>query len=321
MDEWVPIMVGGRGEAYFSGLISCGSVWHCPVCAEKVSNARRDQVAEAMRVHQSVDGTGYMATLTIRHHAIESCGQLRDRVRKAWAKVQTGKAWMQAKERAGFIGFIRSLEVTRGDNGWHPHLHILFLFDRDDPESAKAFGDWLIAQWIKKVAVVQGREGGATEAGFDFVKARTVAEAGDYVAKWGVAWELTAADRKEGRGGRTPWEILADYERDGDIRDADLFQEYARAFKGARQLQWSHKLKDVLLGISEDEDASDAELAAREDPEPSQFGRVSAYGFKLIVVKGLDLTALELAETLSWEDFVLRMGAHGVPMSCFRPPG
>lgn len=64
--------------------------------------------------------------------------------------------------------------------------------------------------------------------GFDFVKADTIEATGDFVAKWGVAWELTGARQKQGKGGgRTPWEILAEYAGHQDPEDARLWREYA----------------------------------------------------------------------------------------------
>lgn len=142
-DAPVPLMIASGGEAYWSGLVTCGSVWHCPVCAEKVSIARRDQVAEAVRAHQAepCGGVAYMATLTIRHHQFDRLIDLLATIRKAWGKLKTGAPRRRARGRAGWVGDIRSLEVTRGANGWHPHLHVLLFLDRDDPDAAAAFGD------------------------------------------------------------------------------------------------------------------------------------------------------------------------------------
>jgi hypothetical protein len=38
---------------------------------------------------------------------------------------------------------------------------------------------------------------------------------------------------------RTPWDLARDFQETGDCRSAELFREFARAFKGKKQLVWS----------------------------------------------------------------------------------
>jgi hypothetical protein len=86
----------------------------------------------------------------------------------------------------------------------------------------------------------------------------------EYVAKfgrersWGPEHELAKANAKQGRkSGRTPRELLRDYGA-GDERSGALWGEYARVFKGRRQLVWSKGLRE-LLGVEAEK--TDAELA------------------------------------------------------------
>ena len=37
-----------HGAGFFSGLVTCGSVWACPVCAAKVQERRREEIALAI---------------------------------------------------------------------------------------------------------------------------------------------------------------------------------------------------------------------------------------------------------------------------------
>lgn len=38
-----------HGKAFYQGLMACGGVWTCPVCAAKVSERRRQELKEAIR--------------------------------------------------------------------------------------------------------------------------------------------------------------------------------------------------------------------------------------------------------------------------------
>ncbi len=78
------------------------------------------------------------------------------------------------------------------------------------------------------------------------VDVRPANYAGEYVAKWGFAPELTKAHLKAARrGGRSAWQLLA-AAADGDKRAAWLFREFAQCFKGRQQLRWSQGLAERL---------------------------------------------------------------------------
>ena len=48
----------------------------------------------------------------------------------------------EVKDELGIVGTIRSLEVTCGPNGWHPHLHVLIF--------AGADVEWVQDGWTPK---------------------------------------------------------------------------------------------------------------------------------------------------------------------------
>ncbi|WP_341894301.1 protein rep [Ferrovibrio terrae] len=227
-----------HGSLHYAGLETCGSVWTCPVCAARVAEARRDEVEKIMDAHTSMGGAVYMATFTIRHHAFQRCGDLRASLVEAWRRVQQGSVWQGLKERYGIIGTIRALEVTHGQNGWHPHLHLLICTKRilsDVQQSALADGLW--NRWSSSLH--RGGLGSATRDAFQFDRCGTAADAGAYVAKWGAASELVKGHAKLARGGgMSPWQLLREAGA-GSKEAANLFREYAKAFKGARQLTWS----------------------------------------------------------------------------------
>lgn len=76
-----------------------------------------------------------------------------------------------------------------------------------------------------------------------------------------LAREATLGQHKIAkRGGRTPFQILADLHL-GDAEDWAIWTEWLRDSKGRRQLTWSAELRD-LAGLLTEE--SDEEIAAEE---------------------------------------------------------
>ncbi len=253
-------------RAHFAGLVTCGSVWHCPICAAKVTEQRRAELQAAINSAALQGLEVYLVTYTHRHHAgMAVADQVRD-LSTALSRLKARRAYKNAMTSAGALGAVRSLEVTFGDeNGWHPHVHELVFAAKGQLDT---LGE-IRAEWAKVHKAVFGTT--VTEAGFDVQNGDYAAE---YVAKfghepeqkgWGAAEELTKGHTKATRrlAGRTPFGLLADFDK-GDKRAGRLFQEYAQAFKGRRQLFWSRTLRDSL-GLGEEVD--DETLAAAEAPE------------------------------------------------------
>lgn len=285
------IKIDAKGRARWSGTVTCGSVWHCPYCAAKIAAGRRDEVRKVIDGHQAGGGVIYMATFTMPHHAFQHCRTTREAVSKSFTKVIQGREWMQAKAALG-VEMIRALEVTHGVNGWHPHLHVLVLLPAAAADHADYLSKFLFRRWSR--IIERSKFGRCSPDAWQFERCRTPDEAGDYVAKWGPDWELTHAHLKDAKaGGRSPWRILRDYAERGDARDAELFREYALAFKGARQLTWSHGLK-AKHGVGEVDDET---LAASEDRKARTLVKVHEDVLRLLMRKRLAARALEIAET------------------------
>lgn len=242
---------------HFGGLETCGSVWTCPVCAAKITEGRCAEIEAVLKAHHEAGGRAYMMTLTIPHAAMQTCQELLDTVRGVWRWVKTGSPWCRAKERSGYLGDVRALEVTHGANGWHPHLHVLvFLQPGTTDEQATYLAHWFYERWARGV---EGRGYGDCSAGaFTFKPVTEDYGAAQYVGKWGAALELTKAHTKRSRGGRTPWQILEDCQN-GNPRDAALFRDYAKTFKGARQLTWAGSVRKAYCPEPEAPDEALAE--------------------------------------------------------------
>jgi hypothetical protein len=249
------------GRAYFAGLMSCGSVWTCAVCAEKIARKRQADVLTVLERHMAAGGVGAFLTLTVPHDRGAPLRELRRIVAKAWRGIQQGAPWQRAKARFGIVGHVRALESTHGGNGWHPHAHVLILLERPVSDAElSALHAHIFARWTR-VVVTAGLRAPEADAS-RLTPIYSHADAASYVTKIHAVLELTRADGKAGkRAGRSPFEILASAGA-GHAGDVALWREWCDGIKGARQLTWSEGLRDrYQLGAeASDEDAATAEV-------------------------------------------------------------
>lgn len=273
----IDVLRSTAGHHHFSGLETCGSVWSCPVCAVKITEKRREEVRAVLDAHMRDGGKAAMVTLTVPHTKFQSAGELLDAVRGSWRKVKQGRAWLAGREGFGWQGDVRVLEVTNGANGWHPHLHVLVLFDGLVPdEILSEFGGWLFGRW--RSAVARSGFGTCSEDAYTFELLWDAEGVSKYVQKWGAAEELTKSHIKAAKGdSRTPFQILADIEAHGRNKDKRLFRDFATAFKGARQLTWSGRAQELRRQVTRDQ--TDEQIAAA-DPEVADLDEARVLSFE-----------------------------------------
>jgi len=258
--------VPSKHSAHYRGLQMCKSVWHCPICAAKISEQRRGELARLVEKHVAAGGSVYMTTYTIRHDRYDDLADLVDRFLVARRKMRQGRRGMALRKNYGVVGTVSVLEVTwSGENGWHPHQHELVFVEGEldvDAYEQDARQAW------KDAAASQG----LTMNEHGFVLQRTYGAVADYIAKygrepavdnvWGVESEMTKGHIKQGREEKhyTPFAMLAAI-ADGVTRLEPKFQEYGRVFKGRKQLNYSPGLKDLY----QEEEKTDEDLI--EEPQ------------------------------------------------------
>lgn len=252
---------------HYSGLQTCGSVWSCPVCAAKVAERRRSfELAPAIEAHTTAGGSVLLITYTVPHGREDD---LKDMLKRLSATVATMKGHRNYKALRKIlrqVGTVRALEVTHGANGWHPHIHELWLIDGETTLSHDDIKADLFTCW-RRAAMANDFDEPSEKWGVDVQDGDFAAA---YVAKWGheptqPLWTVDAelskqVVKKAGRGGRSPFQLLADCAA-GDVQAGRLFVEYSEAFRGARQLVWSRGLKE-RFGIGE---ISDEEISAIQE--------------------------------------------------------
>ena len=298
-------------SAFYSGLTACGSVWACPVCAAKVQQQRRDEIAQAMEWAKSEGLQAVMVTFTHSHKVTEALdGQLESQA-DALRRFRSGKAWQKFKSRIGFRGMVRTLEVTYGRNGWHPHTHELWFVDADvQPADVKIFvqNRWLSC--CQRAGLVpQGKEADhlfhSTNFHFD-------ADSSDYLAKqdddsnWSAAEEMSLSSMK--KGGKTvhPFALLQ-WASEGDRRASALFLEYMQAMHGKRQIHWSKGLK-ALVGVDV---LTDEQAAEQEHEDAKTVAVLEMFAWKFICESGSRARILALAESGGATAIARWLNSHG----------
>ncbi|MBD8617285.1 protein rep [Pseudomonas putida] len=289
-----------RGKAHFSGLQTCGSPWNCPVCSAKISERRKVEIREAVNTHVESGGGVEMVTLTVRHSRLDVLKGLMGMLRDALKRMREHRDYKHLRKLYEVVGSIRALEVTHGQaNGWHPHLHELWLFPVPLKASQRAMLHRLLFSVWKTSCARAGLPEPSRERGVHIQQAHSAA---DYVAKWGceprwdAATELTKANSKKSRSakGRTPFDLLRDY-ASGDSRAGALFAEFAEAFKGFNQCRWSPGLKAVF-GVTE---MTNEEIAADQSEPSSKVTQITRDQWKQVLKQAYDARTviLKLAET------------------------
>jgi hypothetical protein len=292
------------GAAGFSGLSKCGSVWSCPVCAAKIARERGMELEQVLTWAVDQGHTVAMLTATVQHHSGHQLGDTWDAVQYAWstwtssrkytgesheaygerlAKWETDRArgWAGSRkrkrpvraigwrERYGELGWARAVEVTAmGDNGWHPHLHVVLVFEGQlSGDLVRAAVDEMFPTWQRALrregfdaqqygSNADGSQGGALDVRVSTEE--TAAGLADYFTKF-VALEITGAVNKKGRSkGLTPFQLAQAAFIDGDADAYEAWAIWTRVSRGRRQLTWSKRLRE-LAGLSDER--SDEEIA------------------------------------------------------------
>ncbi|MCX8794015.1 protein rep [Vibrio parahaemolyticus] len=304
------ILKGEKGGAFFGGLVQCGSVWTCPVCGAKIAERRADELRTAMTEAKKRGLHVALLTATVRHGVGDEIGDLLPKLAKAQTSFWGRRKVKDTISAFGNVGRIRSLEVTYGSSGWHPHVHILVFSEQRIPKSVKRD---LALQW-QKSCVSAGLPKPTLENGFDV---RNGDAAGEYVCKfaddsklptktkngdvvtWDSADEMTKSHAKKGRQGNiTPFDMLRLI---GDRETSDSqkkfyrarFDEYAKAFKGRRQLVWSRGLRDEFdMG----KELTDEELVLEQKEESNLIALLDRKEMAVLNKFELRSTALAIIE-------------------------
>ncbi len=250
--------------AYFGNLQRCGSVWTCPVCADRISRVREDEILQAITAHSNAGHFCYMLVLTFSHQKHDRLDELLQKFRAALDKLKSSRAYKNLMRAISNLGTIRALELTYGlSNGYHPHTHDLLFPCREGELTAQEIAsleESIFPLWRKACDKV-GLAAPDRRHGVKITRSLTGPE---YLTKfgkarrWSPAKELTRTMQKVGssdfeKDRFTPFDML----RFGcENPNSEMWEhleekyvEYAKATYGFRQVNWSNGLK-AYFGIN-----------------------------------------------------------------------
>lgn len=326
VSEGVCVNRTAKGTAFFEGLQTCGSVWHCPCCSQKISKERQEEMNALLRKARNEnlkiekkrdrgDELGWhpvMLTLTHRHSEHDDLAEQITKMKDAKRSMRGFRRWKKAKAEGRIFGSVTATEVTYGQHaGWHTHFHEILIIRARDEDEAVEFMKQFSPSWI--VSLNKYGLDGEEEYAFH-VQGATGTH--NYICKWGAAEEMTLSRHKRGKGDklkakhRSPQELLYDFTFENDERAGQLWAEYARAFHGKRQLVWSDGLKDwVDFEPEEPEDEGEIEHVAHISAshwngdfyDPKTKKNVGVKYRRLLVIEAAEISA-ELAQEVIYSD-------------------
>jgi len=273
-------------RCFYSGVISCGSIWTCATCSARIRVRREAELEKAAIEHCKRGGQLAMLTLTARHKRRNSLTETLDALLGAWRQFQCLSAWKRGGTTGVMdlaTGYVRALEVTYGENGWHPHLHTLLFIEPGCTElDALQMVERAKSTWAtlvrRKLGLAPSQKHGLHLLWFG-ADSQTAAH---YIAK--VAKEMTFAESKSGRD---PMTLLDDTEP----QSVAMFIEYAEAMHKKRALTWSRGLRQQL-GLLDAEPTDDELADANND-----------VGTEVAVLSGDHYRSLSWKDRLSWLEF------------------
>jgi hypothetical protein len=297
-------------------------VWSCPIDSAKVLHHRALEIGALLGQAINEGHVLAFATFTMRHREGQALAQLFPATSKAWAKARGGKAWMIQSARAGVVGFVRVWEVTIGRNGWHVHVHTVFILSpgtTSDALDRLCMG--MFTRWSSAL----------TGMGFDRPLLRgqewhmvsgpeAVIDVAGYlckVADQGEALGLELAYTQPGRGRsalktQPVWSLLRDFAATGDADVLDRWHEWEQASKGRRQVAYSQGLRErfvpTLPELSDDQ-VADLEHGSADD----DLVHFDLDGWRQVVAAGLPARLLREAENGGLPAVRSVLDSEGVP--------
>lgn len=280
------ILSRSTGRAYYKGLITCGSVWDCPICSAKISARRSEEIKQGVSTWQEKGYKVVMVTYTMRHNLGDSLKDVSRTITDAIRFVHSGAPYIRIKEKYNIAGSISATEILFNPlNGWHYHKHQL-LFIKSPHLDYLSLEKWLYGRYNKYLNI--NGFGALPGIGVKVSPPQDNDNLPEYISKWGLENELTA-DNKDSESIH-PFELL------DDDKYHSRFIEYSRAMYGKRRLTWSRGLRELLGLAVELSDEELAELSEITQDDQMELAIIPGDLWKYIVKNNLRSGLLDEAE-------------------------
>jgi hypothetical protein len=282
---------------HYVGLQTCALPWLCSICSPKIGERRAVEIQKAMAQCLSEGGQVLMPTFTIPHGRHQPLAETLNLIKEALRWMARHRQYKQLQDRLGVDGRIIGTEINHGEaNGWHPHFHELWFFERSGIDVEKLEQE-LYELW-KKACLKFGLGEPSRKHG---VVVQDGQGAAKYVAKmgekqWTLADEMAKANAKSGRkSNRSFWQLIDCYMDESASpqsrnRAKQLILEYAEVTKGKKALTWTPGLKKRYAVI----DMTDKELAAQVEEEAVLIAEIPLDDWRIVVKHKLEAVILDV---------------------------
>jgi hypothetical protein len=306
-------------------------VYHVTLNHRHVRGERPTWVGDAKREVERLKGGGAPAA-HVEHAEREAenaearwlgwrLGEERRATTDAWRRMTSGRIWRDFTAASGWLA-VRSMEVTHGSHGWHPHLHLMVTTEVELDGFTLAA---LASRWRESFRDSRGRPDHERQ-GIPHIMLHArrlepseVGPVANYMTKGiyqgdlevkAMAEEIASGTGKTSRSGVTPWQLLGQadgtpHPSAGPVAPRTLWRGYTLGMLGARAVTFPKVLLREL-GLTELDDLTTA-LARDEAPEPiAVIGRVAWSGIRRArawhLLDALCAAAVDGSLTREWLD-------------------
>jgi len=235
---FVNAVKGEKGSIYYENMQRCGSVWFCPICMFKLMKGRSEDLYEQLQSYKKKNKLILFVTFTIQHKKSDRLEYLHETLLGAFNFANKHGSWIKEKKKIP-IEYLRTLEVLYGRNGWHPHLHSVFIGDEEIINSINVFIN-LYKKYLKSKNLVINEHTVVVDKWNGKLDDMT-----DYIFKGMMEKELHGGNLTKSGKGLNYFELL---KNKYDVQA----KEYVEVMKGKRQF---HKSKNFFCDIVEKTEA------------------------------------------------------------------
>lgn len=251
----VEIMFNGEKSRYH-GLRTCRNPHVCPHCSELKAVREAERLSKEIEFLKAKGYFVYLLTLTFSHKLGEPLKPMLVDLSTAYQGMfRNGTFKKMLKDNGLMTARVTAREQTWGEkNGWHPHLHIVQVSERElSVAELLSLREKIYEHWQHELAKC-GRNCNKNN-GVTFVGGENASR---YISKWGLHAELSLSHKKQGKNGSLNFFDIASLsdENDRNQKFTKLVIEYHAATKGVPPLNRAKSWEELLneLGYEEKEE-------------------------------------------------------------------
>lgn len=128
----------------------CGNGHICPVCASRYMSVRRAQFEVAAEAWVSKGGYMMQLKLSLRNDPSVPSRDKYIGLAKTWTRLRNKSRYVALADSVGDPHFVKILEEVITPSGLFPHLHVIWLFDKEVmKKSARYFLQEVMRLWCE----------------------------------------------------------------------------------------------------------------------------------------------------------------------------